>query len=143
MAQYGEGVNYVTPVGALANPYKELAGLAGIAGIAHAQRREGARAVQSGIELRSMHTKMKLPTLLRLHDEEYAAKEEELLDMVRRSVKRFVVSWNREDKVDGQIRRPVAAHLADYEVGQTLFLEYQKLTTKHMPELGGKVAIHI
>ncbi|KAH3988154.1 hypothetical protein HBH70_036300 [Parastagonospora nodorum] len=39
------------------------------------------------------HTNMELPALLRLPDENYAAQEKELLGMVRRSAKGFVLLW--------------------------------------------------
>jgi len=132
MTQYGERVEYLAPLGTSANFYEKMCTLPGLGALKHAQGREGVRAVKKGIEEWSKQTGMKLPALLRLPDEKYAANEKELLDMVRRSVKRFVVLWDCREEVDEQFRRPVSAHLADHELGEAMFKEYEVLCKKYV-----------
>ncbi|KAH5081429.1 hypothetical protein HBI55_127800 [Parastagonospora nodorum] len=93
LAHRGERVSFVTPVGALENLYERLCALPNLTGLLHSQHRESVRAVRSEIDLWSKRTNVKLPALLRLPDEKYAAQEKELLGMVRRSVKGFVLLW--------------------------------------------------
>lgn len=143
MAQYGERIRYVTALGDLVNLYGKLCNVPGLGGIMHAQQREGARAVQSGIDIWCKYTRTTLPGLLWLPENKYASQEKELLDTVRRAVKRFVVFWDGKRQCDELYRKPVGKHLEDYDKGQELFREYEMLTTEYMPELQGKIVIRV
>jgi hypothetical protein len=74
-------VSFVTPVCTLENLYARLCALAGLTGLLHLQHRESIRAIESGIDLWNKRTNVKLPALLRLPDEKYAAQEKERLGM--------------------------------------------------------------
>lgn len=73
-----------------------------------------------------------MPALLRLPDKKYAAQEKALLNEVCRSVKRFVILWDRREEVDELFRRPTAAHLAERKLGEALVKEHQVLCMKYM-----------
>jgi hypothetical protein len=115
----------------------------GLLGFSQAQRRDGMRAVQMGINVWTAERGTSLANLLRLPEKDFAGAGKELLGMVGKAVQGFVVLWDREAEVYALMQRSFAQQIEDAEEMSRLFDEYARRTEPYEVWTAGKIVIRV